>query len=167
MTRARVCEGLDLTSIRQELRSCPMSPFGCQATDTMVQGAGVFPGTTRWEKERLETWCQLQGEPGSWNVILSEFDNWIEYLVGDTEAKSRGPHFYPDCLGMSTSYPLFNPNLSSGLREEVGGEAVSGFPSLTVSTTCLYNWTTKDERWSQLVERPGSASDANNPAVIA
>lgn len=92
-----------------------MSPFGCQAIDTMVEGAGVFPGTTRWEKERLETWCQLQGEPGSWNVILSEFDNWIEYLVGDTKAKSRGPHFYPDCLGMSTSYPLFNPNLSSGL----------------------------------------------------
>lgn len=41
----------------------------------------------------------------------------------------------------------------------MGKEAVSGFPSLIVSTTCLYNQTTKDERWSQLVERPAQPNE--------
>lgn len=79
----------------------------------------------------------------SWKGIHQSFDNWVDHLVGETEAKTRmgqqaGPHFSPDYLVMYTS--ILYLSLTYVTTQKMGVGAVTG---LSCSSQCDTQWTSR------------------------
>lgn len=155
VTKGRVAEwaGSDVTLEPGERVPC-ISPFGCQATDRMVQGAEISLRPRAGRRKGWRPGANQRESLSAGKVISSVFDNSVDHLVGETEAQTKmgqqaGPHSYLDYLGMYTSYPLLKPSLMSQLTRW-GGEAVTvyfvllcvtfnGFISLLIiSISCLF-----------------------------
>lgn len=86
----------------------PCGPLWLWESEVHPGGNRKVPGS--WEKEKLETWSQLQEELNSHSSGSCQ-----DHLRGETGTEimicqcRAGPHLDRDCLVIHTSYPPFKP----------------------------------------------------------